>query len=102
MAAAIVAARSGADVTIIEKNSVLGKKLSMTGNGRCNITNTNISEECYNPSAGKLIRDILSVCPVSEVLDFFKIESAAAGPVARLFTGAAGKTVAVRRGAGRA
>lgn len=72
MAAAIVAARSGADVTIIEKNSVLGKKLSMTGNGRCNITNTNISEECYNPSAGKLIRDILSVCPVSEVLDFFK------------------------------
>ncbi|MCL2165830.1 MAG: NAD(P)/FAD-dependent oxidoreductase, partial [Clostridiales bacterium] len=38
--AAIRAARLGARVILAERNSVLGKKLSITGKGRCNITNT--------------------------------------------------------------
>lgn len=37
--AAIAAADTGASVTIIEKNEKLGKKLYITGKGRCNITN---------------------------------------------------------------
>lgn len=40
MMAAIAAAREGADVTIIEKNEKLGKKLYITGKGRCNLTNS--------------------------------------------------------------
>src|SRR4030042_6734483 len=39
MMAAGVAAESGAKVILIEKNKQLGKKLLLTGNGRCNITN---------------------------------------------------------------
>lgn len=38
--AAIVAATSGAEVTLLEKNKLLGKKLRITGGGRCNIYNT--------------------------------------------------------------
>ena len=39
MMAAIAAAESGADVTLFEKNEKLGKKLYITGKGRCNVTN---------------------------------------------------------------
>ena len=38
MFAAITAAGCGHDVTLIEKNDCLGKKLSLTGGGRCNLT----------------------------------------------------------------
>ncbi len=45
MAAAISAARQGAKaVRLLEKNSILGRKLLATGNGRCNLTNTNCRE----------------------------------------------------------
>ena len=40
MMAAIMAARGGAHVTLIERNEKLGKKLYITGKGRCNVTNT--------------------------------------------------------------
>lgn len=39
MMAAISAARNGADVTLYEKNEKLGKKLYISGKGRCNVTN---------------------------------------------------------------
>lgn len=39
MMAAITAADSGAEVCLIEKNEKLGKKLFITGKGRCNVTN---------------------------------------------------------------
>ncbi|MBR2754719.1 MAG: (d)CMP kinase [Lachnospiraceae bacterium] len=39
MMAAITAAKEGAQVTIYEKNEKLGKKLYITGKGRCNLTN---------------------------------------------------------------
>ncbi len=38
--AAINAAGSGADVTLIEKNEKIGKKIYITGKGRCNVTNS--------------------------------------------------------------
>lgn len=40
MMAAIKAAECGAEVTLLEKNSRCGKKILVTGKGRCNITNT--------------------------------------------------------------
>ena len=40
MMAAISAAEEGNNVTIIEKNKELGKKLLITGKGRCNITSS--------------------------------------------------------------
>ena len=39
MFAAITAARNGHEVSVYEKNEKLGKKLFITGKGRCNITN---------------------------------------------------------------
>ena len=39
MIAAVAAAESGAHVTLLEKNEKLGKKIYITGKGRCNITN---------------------------------------------------------------
>ena len=41
--AAIVAKDFGIDVAIIEGNDRIGKKILVTGNGRCNITNNNIT-----------------------------------------------------------
>lgn len=40
MMAAIKAAESGASVELLEKNHLCGRKLAITGKGRCNITNT--------------------------------------------------------------
>ena len=39
MLAAITAAQSGSSVTLIEKNEKTGKKIFITGKGRCNVTN---------------------------------------------------------------
>ena len=39
MMAAIMAARAGAAVTLLEHNEKTGRKLLATGNGRCNLTN---------------------------------------------------------------
>lgn len=51
MTAAICAVRGGARVCILEHNDRVGKKILSTGNGKCNLTNTNMSRECYNSSS---------------------------------------------------
>lgn len=48
MMAAIIAARNGSDVTILERNNRIGKKILVTGNGRCNYTNTLANVSDYN------------------------------------------------------
>lgn len=62
LCAAIAAAREGRDrgypvpVTLYERNAAVGKKLLMTGNGRCNLTNLRLRPSCYNtPRALSLI-----------------------------------------------
>lgn len=47
MMAAIAAAKSGAKVTLYEKNEKLGKKIFITGKGRCNVTNAADMEELF-------------------------------------------------------
>ena len=46
MMAAIIAARNGQEVHLFEKNEKLGKKLFITGKGRCNLTNAS-EWKCY-------------------------------------------------------
>lgn len=48
MLAAVFAARNGCEVTLFEKNEKLGKKLYITGKGRCNVTNDCSPEELLN------------------------------------------------------
>ena len=48
MIAAVFAARNGNKVSLYEKNEKLGKKLFITGKGRCNLTNTAEMEDMFN------------------------------------------------------
>ena len=45
--AAIIAARMGADVAILEHTKRIGKKILATGNGKCNLTNSCQESWCY-------------------------------------------------------
>lgn len=55
--AAVIAGREGAKVTLLEKMNYVGKKMGITGKGRCNITNAcNMSEFIKNtPGNGKFL-----------------------------------------------
>lgn len=46
--AAMEARKRYADISIFDLNSFLGRKLSVTGSGRCNITNTKVSPSCFH------------------------------------------------------
>ncbi|HZK35038.1 MAG TPA: NAD(P)/FAD-dependent oxidoreductase [Bacillota bacterium] len=62
MMAAAVAGSRGLDVTLIEKNEKLGKKLYMTGKGRCNVTNNadDVEDLIANiPTNGKFLYSAL-------------------------------------------
>jgi len=45
--AALEAARQGVHVTLFDTNAIVGRKLLVTGNGRCNISNVNAAAGCY-------------------------------------------------------
>ena len=73
MMCAILLARSGMCVTLIEKNEKLGKKLFITGKGRCNITNSSDVEEHLSAirSNKKFMYSALYGFTPSDTLDFF-------------------------------
>ena len=71
MCAAVVCARAGAKVTIIEKTDTAGKKLSMTGNGRCNLSNTDMHARCYNQEAKARMGAWLEKYGTEETVQFF-------------------------------
>ena len=48
MMAALTASKNGANVTLIEKNEKLGKKVFITGKGRCNVTNAGDTNEFFD------------------------------------------------------
>lgn len=72
--AAICAAKSGADVTILEKNEKLLKKVFITGKGRCNVTNTAYYEDFLrNVIRGKkFFMSAFSNFDNYAVMDFFE------------------------------
>ncbi len=72
MTAAISAGRLGADVTILEKNPRVGKKILATGNGRCNYTNVNVNVSCYNGNNPKFTYSALSDFTIEETISFFE------------------------------
>lgn len=65
---AIVACKNGWDVTVAERNGRVGKKIAMTGNGKCNIGNVNVSASCYNRSG--IVLRVLQALPVCEYVRF--------------------------------
>jgi predicted Rossmann fold flavoprotein len=69
--AAIFAARSGADVIIIEKNDQIGRKILATGNGRCNITNKEVTASKYHGRDTSFVRPILLGFDQNTTIQFF-------------------------------
>jgi predicted Rossmann fold flavoprotein len=75
MMAAIMASKTGANVLLLEKNNVLGKKLLISGGGRCNVTNNkpNVREMLSMYKAdGKFLFSTYMQHGVKETLDWFK------------------------------
>lgn len=71
MLAAIAAKRQGADVTILERNPRIGKKILATGNGRCNFTNINTDIKCFHGNNPKFAYSVLAGFGVRNTIDFF-------------------------------
>ena len=74
--AAISAAENGADVILFEKNDRCGKKLRITGKGRCNVTNDCSTEEFLQnvPSNPRFLYSALNTLSTQDVKDFFESE----------------------------
>lgn len=72
MLAAITAARQGASVTLLEGMEKPGKKLLITGSGRCNLTNLRQEPQCYRGADPVFIGAVLQQFPVTDTLAFFR------------------------------
>ena len=74
MMAAITAAESGADVTLFERNDRVGKKLRITGKGRCNVTNNCDNNEFLSnvPTNPRFLYASLSRFSTADTMAFFE------------------------------
>lgn len=74
MMAAGMAAKAGARVVLFEKNDRLGKKLAITGKGRCNVANDCSSDDVLKniPRNGRFLYSALSSFTPADVMSFFE------------------------------
>ncbi|MBQ3023670.1 MAG: NAD(P)/FAD-dependent oxidoreductase [Clostridia bacterium] len=72
--AAISAAERGAEVTLIEKNNDVGKKIRITGKGRCNVTNACPTEEIFEniPTNHNFLYSAIYSFTNYDTMDFFE------------------------------
>lgn len=71
LAAAIMAARNGASVTVLERMQRVGKKLLATGNGRCNLSNRRLDTARYHGRFPGFVEGIFAQFGLPETLAFF-------------------------------
>jgi len=74
MIAAITAAENGAAAVVLEPNERLGKKLNITGKGRCNVTNNCSAEELLRniPQNGRFLYSAFSQFDSQDAMAFFE------------------------------
>ena len=74
MFAAITAANRGQKVLLLERNDRLGKKLLITGKGRCNVTNDCTGQEVLQntPRNGKFLYSAMNAFPPEKAMAFFE------------------------------
>ena len=74
MYCAITAARLGVRAAIVEKNDRLGRKLAITGKGRCNVTNNSDNETVLKniPRNPRFMYSALAQCSAADVMEFFE------------------------------
>lgn len=79
MMAAITAAENGAQVTLLERNDRLGKKLYITGKGRCNVTNDCAPEDFFQnvPRNPRFLYSAIYAFPPREVMAWFEAHGCA-------------------------
>ena len=79
MMAAITAAENGAQVTQLERNDRLGKKLYITGKGRCNVTNDCAPEDFFQnvPRNPRFLYSAIYAFPPREVMAWFEARGCA-------------------------
>lgn len=72
--AACAAAQAGAQVTLIDQNPKLGRKLILTGGGRCNVTNNRPEEEiiAHVPGNGRFLHSAFSQFSQYDIMAFFQ------------------------------
>ncbi len=68
---AIFAAENGAKVTILEHENKPGKKILVTGNGKCNITNENMNSDKFYGDK-HFVEDVISDFGYAQTIDFFE------------------------------
>ncbi len=71
MMAAIKASNAGADVTLFEKNDRIGKKILVTGNGKANISNMNVSSGYYYCEDSSFVNNAFSKFTNKDLVLFF-------------------------------
>ncbi len=71
LVAAIVSAKNGSKVHVYEKNSKIGKKILITGNGRCNVTNKHMELSNYHGLNPSFVNSSLNFFNVSTCKAFF-------------------------------
>jgi len=74
MFAAITAARQGRNVLLLERNERLGRKLLITGKGRCNVTNDCSGQEVLQntPRNGRFLYSAMTAFPPEKTMEFFR------------------------------
>ena len=74
MFAAIIAAQQGNRVLLLEANDRLGKKLLITGKGRCNVTNNCSSQEVLQniPRNGRFLYSAMDAFSPERIMSFFE------------------------------
>ena len=74
MFAAITAAKQGQNVLLLEKNDRLGRKLLITGKGRCNVTNNCTAQEVLQniPRNGRFLYSAMTAFPPEKAMAFFE------------------------------
>ena len=79
MFAAITAAARGQKVLLLERNDRLGKKLLITGKGRCNVTNDCTSEEILQniPRNSRFLFSAMAAFPPRKIMDFLEDQGCA-------------------------
>ncbi len=69
---AVTAAYNGNKVTILEHKDVIGKKLKITGNGKCNFTNTYFEKDSYRSDNIEFVEKALKKFDAFETIKFFE------------------------------
>ena len=74
MMCSLIAARRGLDVILLEPNKMLGRKLRITGKGRCNVTNNcDIKDFLTNiPGDGRFLYSALNRLSPRDTMQFFE------------------------------